>query len=350
MNGSDYFYEQRDAVVESSYFQRLAQLVEDLTQFYRDMQSMEWPSNVPKYLTKIRTFLQQKYADIDEYVLLIEKIRLQLEDWYVTLLRSNPEYQKFADAWNKFVSLADWSLEHLQVGRQMKLLIAHVRERMLEEFRQTSTEARMRYQLDKTRLRYNPELGLIELEQKLPFPWIGFDQRPRFEELPELQRIQSLLAFFKSSNSSLIDQIMSYVPEQDLADWLPPFKSSAQFIGLQHYVTFNGVHYEFTGPCTYLLARDFKTHNFTLAVHYVSTRGKPYASVLQLVVDEAQWDLDLANKTIRVAGNNCMLPTEERGTVAYHNNGRFVIHSAARGLRLECVAAYEVCTLTLSGK
>ena len=310
-------------MVESSYFQRLAQLVEDLTQFYRDMQSMEWPSNVPKYLTKIRTFLQQKYADIDEYVLLIEKIRLQLEDWYVTLLRSNPEYQKFADAWNKFVSLADWSLEHLQVGRQMKLLIAHVRERMLEEFRQTSTEARMRYQLDKTRLRYNPELGLIELEQKLPFPWIGFDQRPRFEELPELQRIQSLLAFFKSSNSSLIDQIMSYVPEQDL---------------------------EFTGPCTYLLARDFKTHNFTLAVHYVSTRGKPYASVLQLVVDEAQWDLDLANKTIRVAGNNRMLPTEERGTVAYHNNGRFVIHSAARGLRLECVAAYEVCTLTLSGK
>ena len=42
-------------------------------------------------------------------------------------------------------------------------------------------------------------------------------------------------------------------------------------IGLQHMLTFDGRYLEFTGPCTYLLSRDFLTHHFTLAVHYLGT-------------------------------------------------------------------------------
>lgn len=121
-------------------------------------------------------------------------------------------------------------------------------------------------------------------------------------------------------------------------------------IGLQHFVTFDGHHYDFTGPCTYVLARDFLTHNFTLAVQYVSSRGKPYASVLQLIIGEAEWNLDLANQTaVRIAGANRLLPTEEHGTFAFYQDGKFVIHSPDRGVRLECIASYEICTLTLSG-
>ena len=46
---------------------------------------------------------------------------------------------------------------------------------------------------------------------------------------------------------------------------------TAQMIGLQHMLTFDGRYLEFTGPCTYLLSRDFLTHHFTLAVHYLGT-------------------------------------------------------------------------------
>ncbi len=124
-------------------------------------------------------------------------------------------------------------------------------------------------------------------------------------------------------------------------------------MGLQHFTTFNGRHFDFVGPCTYLLARDFLTHNFTLAVQYISSRGKPYASVLQLIIDDVQWDLDLANRTVRVDGISQMLPTFgssiKHGTAAFYENGKFVIESFAKGIRLECIAAYDVCTFTLSG-
>lgn len=124
-------------------------------------------------------------------------------------------------------------------------------------------------------------------------------------------------------------------------------------VGLQHFTTFDGRHFDFVGPCTYLLARDFLTHNFTLAVQYVSSRGKPYASVLQLLVDDVQWDLDLANRTVRANGITQMLPTfgsrTERGTAAFYENGKLVIESFVKGIRLECIVVYEACTITLSG-
>ena len=80
------------------------------------------------------------------------------------------------------------------------------------------------------------------------------------------------------------------------------------------------------------------------------TRGKPYAAVLQLVVDGVEWDLDLSNETIRVAGQDRLLPTEEHGTMAfYDDSGNFNIQSASKGIQLQCIDTYHVCTLTLSG-
>ena len=81
----------------------------------------------------------------------------------------------------------------------------------------------------------------------------------------------------------------------------------------------------------------------------MGSRGKPYASILQLVMDDLQWDMDLGNSTIRVGGVSRLLPTEERGTSAFFEDGKFVIESTSKGVRLECMAKYEVCTLTLSG-
>lgn len=80
------------------------------------------------------------------------------------------------------------------------------------------------------------------------------------------------------------------------------------------------------------------------------TRGKPYAAVLQLVIDGVEWSLDLSDEMVRVAGQNRLLPAEEHGTVAYYDDrGNFNIHSPAKGVLLQCVANYHVCTLTLSG-
>lgn len=224
-----------------------------------------------------------------------------------------------------------------------------MRLKTLQELRQSATEARMRLQEHKTRFRIHPELGWIEWEQKLPFPWNRFDEAPRFEEIPEIVSLQSFLSLFKSSNNSFSDRLSSYIPDQDLTDWLPPFKGSAHLIGLQHYVTFDGRHFEFTAPCTYLLAHDFLNQDFTLAVQYLLSRGKPSAVIFDLVMGDAHWQLDLSNKTVRVGGVERMLPTREQATVAAFQDGKFRIWNRHKGVYLECIVAFEVCTLTLSG-
>ncbi len=53
----------------------------------------------------------------------------------------------------------------------------------------------MRLREAKTLLRYDPDHGLIELEQKLPVPWLQLDQWPDWRQLPELRQIRSLLAY-----------------------------------------------------------------------------------------------------------------------------------------------------------
>ena len=90
---------------------------------------------------------------------------------------------------------------------------------------QTATDAQMRYSPQKTLFRFNPELGSIELEQKLPFPWISFDEKPQLDQLPEIQRINSILSLFQPSNIRAVDRLLSSVPkQQQLSDLLPPFK------------------------------------------------------------------------------------------------------------------------------
>ncbi|XP_057368025.1 uncharacterized protein LOC130689027 [Daphnia carinata] len=350
----DYFYVHRKAVVESTYFQKLSLLLDDLKQFYVDMQSTDWPSRIRKYVTRAGHFLKEKYSDLDDYLSWLVKIRSEVEMIYQGFLKENPELQKGAENWLKFMTLIQWCYNHIDFNQKMADLVALLRERGAELWRQTVTDAQLRYMMQKTMFKFNPEFGYIVLEQKLPFPWISLDETPLFDQLPEIQKVQSLVSFFQPSNTSMIDVLFSYLPrQQQLSSLLPPFKSSAHLIGLQHFTTFDGRHFDFVGPCTYLLARDFLTHNFTLAVQYVSSRGKPYASVLQLLIDDVQWDLDLHNRTIRANGITQMLPTfgsrTERGTAAFYENGKLVIESFVKGVRLECIMVYEACTITLSG-
>lgn len=213
-------------MVKSNYFQKLALLVEDVKQFYFDMQSIDWPSNVQKYLKKCALFLQQKYADIDDYLLWLEALKAEWSAIYQAFLAENPEVQKGIEDGERVVAFLRWSYGYLQVNQKIPQLVSAVREHGLETLRQTATEARMRHRVQKTKLRMHPELGFIELEQKLPFPWLSLDQRPQFEELPELQRVRSFVRMFQSSNSSAVDELMSYLPrETRLFDLLPPFKS-----------------------------------------------------------------------------------------------------------------------------
>ena len=228
---ADYLYEQREEVAKSNYFQKLTLLLDDLQQFYMDMQSVDWPSKVRSYLTRAGQFLQKKYADVDEYLAWLSRLKSEIEILYDGFIKENPELEKGAENGRKLLAFLRWSYDYLRVNEKLSDLIVAVRQRGSEVIYQTATDAQMRYSPQKTLFHFNPERGSIVLEQKLPMPWMNLDEMPRFEELPEIQRVRSILSLFEPSNSSLVDQILSYVPSQEsLTDLLPPFKSISMTI------------------------------------------------------------------------------------------------------------------------
>ena len=316
------------------------------------MNAADWPQNVHRYAARARAFLHQKYSEIDDYLAFVSDLNTTIRSAYVRLLENNAQYRQIAEYVNRAASFIDWALDGVHIGRQLKLFAAHLRQRGLEQLQQTAVDARMRYQLDKTYFRFEADAGLILLEQKLPVPWNSWLERPQWRQLAEIQRIDSLLAVFRSSNVTMMDRFKSYLPapSSGWTDWLPPFKASAHLIGMQNYVTFDGRSFEVSGPCTYLLSRDFYGRNFSLAVQYVSAKGKPFAHIVHLVVDEAAWQLDLSNNTVRLAGATQMLPVQERATAAYFDSHWLVIESPARGIHLQCDVRHHVCTFTLSGE
>lgn len=253
----DYFYDQREALVDSTYFQKLSQLVADVQQVYRDLGDANVTSKMGQHLRDAANFLRMKYSQLQELAQIIDDVRRQMADVYLVgslaptfsqdpfrilmglfrdwnwlvswiqfqaFLEQNPELQKGADAGRRSLEFLRWSYNYIDVNRRLSDVVNYLRRRGSELTQQSATDAYMRHRDAKTYFRFQPEAGSILFEQKLPFSWLSFNEAPRFEELQEIQMLHSFTQLFQSSNQSLSDTIASYVPSTDVADWLPPFK------------------------------------------------------------------------------------------------------------------------------
>lgn len=57
--------------------------------------------------------------------------------------------------------------------------------------------------------------------------------------------------------------------------------------GGQHYMTFDGRYYEFSGECTYLLAQDFVRQQFAVLIKYVVDGDKLNHQIIVLIGGKA---------------------------------------------------------------
>jgi len=78
----DYFYDQREALVDSSYFQKLSQLIADLKQFYVDLGDADVMSKMGQHLRDAASFLRVKYSQLHELVQVIDDARQHLANIY----------------------------------------------------------------------------------------------------------------------------------------------------------------------------------------------------------------------------------------------------------------------------
>ncbi|XP_043519972.1 uncharacterized protein LOC122533896 [Frieseomelitta varia] len=350
----DFLYDRRNDLISSPYFDRFSNFTQDIDRFYRDIKGNDIVTNIQKYSSLTIQFLKDRYFTFvpfgKELKDVVDEIVTELKE-----LQKLPSIRYGLEKMQQVYDRACYVYEYFEIRAKVENIIRLIHSKLIDAS-QTALQAESRYREAKTKFIFDPREGLMCLEQKLPMSWHSFNQTPEFHEIPEFRTISDASSYFTSSDMSFW-RFYRYKPYMDPLNWLPPFRAQAMIIGLQHFITFDGRHVEFMGPCTYLLARDFVRDTFAILLEYQQQFDRVTHKIIVLLGKDAL-ELDFFNDSIKFISkqssdttNNFVLPAElENGTTyVYQVESVVTVERKENQFRLECNLKFDLCTLELSG-
>lgn len=206
------------------------------------------------------------------------------------------------------------------------------------------------FQLDKTRwTAYDPKNGNYEFEMYIPYDLKELNKLPKLNirtYIRQAQRIMEDLSF--DEDWCIWDTIYKYMPaSMDVRDWIPPFKSHATLAGNQHYMTFDKKFYEFSGECSYLLARDFIDGQFSVIANYQSQSGEVSKKSITVFSKAKQVEV-FPDGRIELDGRPAEMPLEVEGTIIKRIANMIFINNP-HGVNIDCDLIHDRCTVSVSG-
>ncbi|XP_058800590.1 uncharacterized protein LOC131669586 [Phymastichus coffea] len=346
----NFLYDRKIELISSPYYDHLSNFTQDIDKFYRDIKANDIVTNVQKYSTAFVQFIRERYFAFvpfgKELKDVFEEIINELKE-----LRKLPSVkytvEKLEQAYERTIYL--WQYFEVRVKLENGLRLLHAK---LMDISQTALQAESRYREAKTKFIYDPNNGLMCLEQKLPMSWHAFNQTPEFQEIPEYRAIRDTGSYFAASNTTFWTLYYQFKPFTEPSNWLPPFRAQAMIVGSNHFRTFDGYHFDFAGNCTYLMARDFVHDHFAVLIKYDSASPILRHKIIVLVGNHAI-ELDVFQNSVRLLGEKQtpQLPLElDQGRVfVYQEDSIVSVERADRQFRLECNLKYELCRLELAG-
>ncbi|XP_012280436.1 uncharacterized protein LOC105699757 [Orussus abietinus] len=348
----DFLYDRRNEIIASPYFDRFTNFTQDIDRFYRDVKANDIITNFQKYFGIVVQFFQERYFTIvpfgKELKDVVDEILSELKE-----LKKLPSVKYALDKIQQLYEKAEYLYEYFDVKAKVESTVRLVHSKLID-ISQTALQAESRYREAKTKFIFDPHQGLMCLEQKLPMSWHAFNQTPQFQEIPEYRAIADMGSYFVTSNTTFWAIYYRYKPYTEPSNWLPPFKAQALIAGAQHYVTFDGDHYEFSGSCTYLLARDFVRDQFAVLIQYdQGDRGTGKSHRVIVLMGKQAIELDVFKDTVRLmdSGTTLRLPVElENGTAfVYQDEHVVTVERKDKQFKLECNLKFDLCSLELSG-
>lgn len=358
----DYLRQHTDDLVKSPYFDTVTGFMRDMDTIYRDIQRNDAITSIKKYSALASSFLREKYFKVVPFGRELEKLIDELIDEIKELRKQELVHFLIVrvDEWHEKLA---WLAEEFQLDRRMHKLWQIVLNKVMT-YDQTALAMDDKYREAKTKFVFDPNVGVIQLEQKLPMAWHAFNETPIFEEIAELQTISKAFRLFNRANVSWIhfDTLMQYYTNSYV--WLPPFKSRSLLIGSRHFVTFDNrfisLNHSYAliddmepDRCTYLLGNDFIDSNFTLtqSPSTVMYNNQTLATrKLSVRVENHVVDVDLVGGTITIDNDLATaLPVQiNNKTIVYRELDILVIRSED-GFELNCNLQFDFCWFELSG-
>jgi len=220
----DFLYDRKQEIIASPYFDRFTNFTHDIDKFYRDIKANDIVTNVHKYSGLVIQFMKQRYFAFvpfgKELKDVVDEIVLELKE-----LKKLPSVQYTLEKLEQAYDRVNYFCEYFEIKSKIESLIRLVHSKLMD-ISQTALQAESRYREAKTMFIFDPNQGLMCLEQKLPMSWHAFNQTPEFQEIPEIRAITDIKTYFVTSNTTFWSLYYQYKPYSELSNWLPPFKGS----------------------------------------------------------------------------------------------------------------------------
>lgn len=357
----EFLHKHTNDLVKSPYFDTVSEFMRDLDTVHRDIQRNDAITNIKKYSTLASAFLREKYFKVVPFGGELQKLINELMD-EIKELRKHEPVQFVINRIDEWQQKLAWLAEEFQLDKRVHQLW-HIILYKITSYEQTALQMDDKYREAKTKFVFDPNVGVIKLEQKLPMAWHAFNETPIFEEISELRVVTKVFRVFQGVNISVMPfDVLQYYTNPYV--WLPPFKARSLLVGSRHYITFDkrfiSLNHKYKiindnekpDQCSYLLAHDFVDSNFTLAQEpstvlfedqLLSTRK------LTILADGHIIDIDMVAETISIDRTSMMaLPIQIGDTIIYREWDNLVIQSK-NGFELNCNMQFDFCWFEVSG-
>ncbi|XP_034937258.1 uncharacterized protein Apoltp [Chelonus insularis] len=349
----DFLYDRRNELIKSPYFDRFTNFTQDFDKFYRDIKANDIITNIYKYTGIVITFIRERYFTMvpfgEELKDLVDEIISEFAE-----LKKLPTVNYALEKFNYVYERIHYFYNYFGVRKKVENFVRVIHSKLID-ISQTALQAESKYREAKTKFIFDPNTGLMCLEQKLPMSWHAFNQTPEFQEIPEYRAILDLRNYFTTSNATFWTLYYRYRPYTDPSNWFPPFKAQAMVVGNQHFITFDGQHYDFINTGTYLLAHDFIQNQFAVFITY--QRSPTNSSIInhKIIVSVGRQDLqiDVFNDTVKLADSTDILrlPVELDNNTGfvYQEKSIVIVELKNNQFKLKCNLKYDICVIELSG-
>ncbi|XP_017105517.3 uncharacterized protein Apoltp [Drosophila bipectinata] len=357
----DFIYKRTNELAESPYFNKVSSFTADAERLYRDVKSNDAITNIKKYSTLAWNFVKEKYFKLVPFGAELNEVLTEI--WQeIKQLEKIEQVQIMVQKYNEVLAKIEWVSEELQLEHRLHQ-VYHLLSNKFRNYAMNALETADMYREAKTKFIFDPEVGIIDLEQKLPMSWHAFNETPKFEEIPEYQVLAKAQSFFSETNSSIVMKLYNMRAHLDPKTWLPPYYSRALLIDSRHYMTFDqryvGLNLNFeefgsgrSSPhCSYLLAHDFFKRNFTLILEPAtkSLAGQGLTRKLSFIANGQLIEIDLETDHITFNGNPQPILPLKLGPVEIHRDLDVLSITSDTQFSLHCNVQFDLCWFEVSG-
>uniref|UniRef100_W8B060 Vitellogenin n=1 Tax=Ceratitis capitata TaxID=7213 RepID=W8B060_CERCA len=344
----NYINERTNEMAESTYFNQVSSFAQDIENLYKDIKAHDSIENIKKYSNIAWKFIKEKYQKVIPFGTEISEIVMEIWE-EIKELEKIRQVQFVISKFKEVSSKIEWLEEELEIRKYLNHLYALLRNK-LQNIALNALEVTDMYREAKTKFFFDPEVGEIDLEQKLPISWHAFNETPQFQEIPELKLLRQLQNILTANNMSLLEHLYDWRSYLDPKKWLPQYYSRAYLIDTRFYIThdkrFVSVDVDTNGfnNCTYVLSHDFWNSTFTLTVDFSDV------AKFNLLVKDYVFQIDLISDTLYFNGtSNPMLPITLEDLLVHKDSDVLSINLDG-GFKFECNMKFDLCWFETSGR